>query len=234
MAQKKQSSKSYAASTVVSTNGSSEDHRAFAETVAPQYDLLPETAAPEIDLDAALGDEDALRHELLDEAPLPIEVRVPRKREFFAVHPTYRRLAEIVEYAPEGKLQRDYYLVAPEMKPLIEDEDKRTVELVFCQSFKSRGWFWWPINLDPDGTDNSWNRSSRKVADEIRAKGYWGRRVSQKAAKQYITKWAPAGHTLPTWPEQSKNDLLREAFIKAERYIDNTAHPVYLELEGAA
>ena len=212
-----------------------------AEPAAPEQDIghdgadQPLASAPKpIDLDAALGDEQALRHELLEEAPLPIEVRDPRKREFIAVHPSYRRLAEVVEYTVEGKLQRDYYLVAPEMKPLIEDEDKRTVELVFCQSFKTRGWFWWPLKLDPDGAENSWNKSARKVADGIRARGYWGRRVSQKAARQYVPKWAPDGHTVPTWPDKSQRDLLHEAFITAERYIDSPSHPVFLDLEGAA
>jgi hypothetical protein len=239
MAQNSKTRKSFAAATLVPTNGTGEDSFAHAETAAPAQNTLDEAQkileTPAIDLNAALGDEDALRHQLLEEGELPIEVRPPRKREFFIVHPAFRRLAELVEYAPDGSLSRAYYLLAPGMKALIEEEDKKTVELVFCCSAKTRGYFWWPINLNPEGRENAWNESSRQVADEIRQRQQWARRLSRRSSGRYTTKWADEGtFGPPTWPNQSRDELLHDAFIKSGHCIDTPQHPVYLDMEGRA
>jgi hypothetical protein len=252
VAQSRKISKSFVAPIIVSTNGFGEEHAALAETACPPMDV-PEDPAEELedalgpeastlppvddsddddDIEDALGDEDALRHELLDEVPIPIEVRAPRKREFLAVHPTYRRVTEVVEYAPEGRVGRDYYLIASRMKPMIEQEDKRPVELVLCQSMKTRGYFVWPVNLDRDGQDNVYNRSSREFADEVRAKQWWHRRVNRHG--RYVPK--PAAEESvepPSWPERSWTDLLAEAFSKGKT-IKNVNHPAYADIEGRA
>jgi hypothetical protein len=232
MPEKSERRKPFSASPTVTINGTGDEPVAYAETIAPSEDLPP-AVPPEIELDAALGDEDALRHQLLEEGELPVEVRPPRKREFFAVHPTYRRLAEVVEYAPEGSLARDYYLLAPDMKALVEEEDRKTVELVFCCSAKTRGYFWWPINLNQDGRENTWNESSRQVADEIRQRQQWARRLSRRSSGRYVPKWADDGtFPLPVWPDKSQREFLHEAFIKAGHLIDSPQHPVYRDLEG--
>ena len=219
----------------------------LAETAAPQQDLPSDeldealgSPSPTIvggdrdendegdapyDLDAALGDETALRHELLDTAPTPITVRPPRKREFIAVHPTYARVATIVEYSSNG-MSREFYLATPHIKARLEDEDKKTVVLRLFQSLKDRTWSIWPINLDQDGRDNTWNRSSLAIADE--AAQYWGKRVNIKT--QYVYRRAPPGHEPPTWPDKSWKEILEEAF--KDRILSSPNHPVVMDLEG--
>jgi hypothetical protein len=222
------------------------DAASLPELVAPEHDLPddgleealrnpPQPPAPSdeggdegdepFNLDEALGDENALRHELLDTAPPPIAVRAPRKREFITVHPRYQRVATILEYSADG-MSRDYYIATPHIKARLETEDKKTALLRLCQSLKDRTWFVWPLILDQDGRENAWNRSSLAFADE--AARYWGRRVNAKT--QYVYRKAEAGHEPPTWPDKPWQDILAEAF--KDRLLASPNHPVILDLEG--
>jgi hypothetical protein len=190
----------------------------------------PSKPAVNIDLDDVLGDEQALKHGLLVDEPPPIEVRVPRKREFLMVHPTYCRVAQIVEYtAPDG-MGRTYYLATGNMRRKLEEEDVKTVLLVPCMSLADQSVFLWPINVDEDGNENVWNESSRRFAE--RAKAYWARRVSYRKSggQGYGVKFAPGGKELAKWPEKSMAELITEAF--RDRIIDSVDHPVYQALEG--
>jgi hypothetical protein len=192
----------------------------------------PSKSPVEIDLDDVLGDERALKHDLLEDVPPLIEVRVPKRREYFMVHPTMERVTQVVEYtAPQG-IGRAYYLVTSNMKRRLEDEDLKTVRLVVCVSMLDKSLFLWPINEDDAGSENTWNVSSRKHAE--RARGYWARRVSHRkgGGTGYGTKFAPEGHALPEWPAKTMKDLLKEAFIDGGMIIDSPEHPVFRELEG--
>jgi hypothetical protein len=185
-----------------------------------------------IDLDDALGDERALKHDLLEDAPPVVEVRVPKKREYFMVHPMLERVTQVVEYtAPEG-IGRAYYLATGNMRRKLEDEDLKTVRLVVCMSLMDRAIFLWPMNEDDEGSDNAWNTSSRQHAE--RAKGYWARRVSHRKSggKGYGTKFAPEGHPLPEWPDKSMRAWLVEAFQEGGRIIDSVDHPIFRALDG--
>jgi hypothetical protein len=208
----------------------------MAEPPAPEPDLEdalgeePTGSAPqareEFDLDDALGDEDALKHDMVADVVPPPEVREPRKREYLRVHPTYARVATMVEYALPGTMERGYYLATGRMKALIEEEDLRVVRLVLCQSLQTRAWFVWPVKLDRDGKENAWNRSTERFVSE--AKMRWARRVNRKT--EYGTKFAPGDHDPPTWPKQTWKEMLLEAFL--DRVIDSREHPVFLALEG--
>jgi hypothetical protein len=195
----------------------------------PTTSLKPPVA---LDLDDALGDERALKHDLLEDVSPTVEVRVPRKREFFMVHPTLERVTQVVEYAaPEG-LGRAYYLATSNMRRKLEDEDLKTVRLVVCMSLTDRSIFLWPMNEDGEGADNPWNTSSRQHAE--RAKRYWARRVSHRkgGGKGYGTKFAPEGHPLPEWPAKTMREWLVEAFQEGGRIIDSVDHPVFRALEA--
>jgi hypothetical protein len=232
----------------LSPNGSPpHDQARLATAEAPAQDLpddLPDLHAedPEpiaspkpavtIDLDDALGDERALKHDLLEDTPPVIDVRVPKKREYFMVHPTLERVTQVVEYtAPEG-IGRAYYLATSQMRRKLEEEDLKTVRLVVCMSLTDRSIFLWPMNEDDEGSENPWNTSSRKHAE--RAKGYWARRVSHRkgGGKGYGTKFAPPGHPLPEWPEKTMREWLIEAFQEGGRIIDSVDHPVFRALDA--
>jgi hypothetical protein len=212
------------------------DAFATAETAAPEQDLEdalgeePTGSTPrapeEFDLDDALGDENALKHDMVADVVQPPEVREPRKREYLMVHPTYSRVATVVEYALPGTMERGYYLATGRMKALIEEEDLRVVRLVLCQSLQTRAWFIWPVKLDRDGKENAWNRSTERFVTD--AKTRWARRVNRKT--EYGTKFAPGDHDPPTWPKQTWKEILQEAFTG--RVIDSREHPVFLALEG--
>ena len=213
-----------------------QDAFAAAEPAAPEQDLEdalgeePTVSTPrapaEFDLDDALGDENALKHDMVADVVPPPEVREPRKREYLRVHPTYARVATVVEYALPGTMERGYYLATGRMKASIEEEDLRVVRLVLCQSLQTRAWFIWPMKLDRDGKENAWNRSTERFVTD--AKTRWARRVNRKT--EYGTKFAPGELDAPTWPPQSWKEILREAF--AGRVIDSREHPVFLALEG--
>jgi hypothetical protein len=212
------------------------DSLATAETAAPEQDLEdalgeePTGSAPRapegFDLDDALGDESALKHDMVADVVQPPEVREPRKREYLMVHPTYSRVATVVEYALPGTMERGYYLATGRMKALIEEEDLRVARLVLCQSLQTRAWFIWPVKLDRDGKENAWNRSSERFVADVKTR--WGRRVNRKTG--YGTRFAPGDHDPPTWPPQTWKEILHEAFTS--RVIDSREHPVFLALEG--
>jgi hypothetical protein len=209
---------------------------AVAETAAPERDLddalgqeavtSPQpSAVPNFDLDAALGDEDALKSDMVADVEQPPEVRAPKKREFIMVHPTFSRVATVIEYTPVGSVGRAYYLATGEIKKHIEEEDLRVVRLVLCQSLATRAWFIWPMNVNPDGRENAWNTSSERFAEEAKAK--WARRVNRKTG--YGTKFAPGDNPPPTWPDKPWKAVIAEAF--AGRIIDSPEHPVFVGLE---
>jgi hypothetical protein len=183
------------------------------------------TNIPAFDLDAALGDEQALKSDTLVDIAPPIAVRPPKKREFLRVHPTYSRLAEVVEYIPTDAMERSYYLISPGLKSRLEEEDRKVVRLVLCQSLADKTWFIWPMDVNADGKENAWNKSSDVFADE--AKTRWARRVNRRTA--YGIKYHPGNAGEPTWPEKSFKEILGEVF--ADRYIDSSEHPVFRALE---
>jgi hypothetical protein len=213
-----------------------QDAFAPAEPAAPEQDLEdalgeePTVSAPrapaEFDLDDALGDENALKHDMVADVVPPPEVREPHKREYLTVHPTYARVATVVEYALPGTMERGYYLATGRMKACIEEEDLRVVRLVLCQSLQTRAWFIWPVKLDRDGKENAWNRSTERFVND--AKTRWARRVNRKT--EYGTRFSPGDHDPPTWPTQTWKEILKEAFTG--RVIDSREHPVFLALEG--
>jgi hypothetical protein len=208
---------------------------AVVEATAPESDvqdaLGPEVAtsarqpSPNFDLDAALGDEDALKSDMVADVEQPPEVREPKKREFLMVHPTYARVATVVEYAPAGAVGRSYYLATAEMKRHIEEEDLRVVRLVLCQSLATKAWFIWPMKVNPDGRENAWNASSERFAEEAKFK--WARRVNRRTG--YGTKFAPGDNPGPTWPDKPWKEIILDAF--AGRIIDSPEHPVFIGLE---
>jgi hypothetical protein len=199
---------------------------ALGDGVRPDAKKPPVT----IDLDDVLGDEQALKHDLLEHTPPPIEVRAPRKREFIMVHPTYCRTAVVVEYtAPDG-IGRTYYLATSHMRRKMEDEDLKTVNLVPCISMTDGALFLWPMNIDEVGTENSWNSSSRTFAEN--AKKYWARRVSHKKSGGvgYGTRYAPEGKELAKWPEGTIKEWIADAF--KDRILATEEHPVYRDIQG--
>jgi hypothetical protein len=146
MAQSRTPRQSYEPPASVPVNGNDgeipQDAFVTAETAAPEQDLEdalgeePTVSAPrapkEFDLDDALGDENALKHDMVADVVQPPEVREPRKREYLMVHPTYARVATVVEYALPGTMEKGYYLATGRMKAFIEEEDLRVVRLVLC------------------------------------------------------------------------------------------------------
>jgi hypothetical protein len=210
------------------TNSSTNGHCAI-----PREDIFeepsvenPSQASTAINLDELLGDEEALRHDMLADTEVPIDVRRPRKREFHAVHPTYERIAVVVEHSVAGSLGRSYYATTKTMRARMEEEDLKRVKLVLCQSLSDRSWFVCPLNLDEAGrSENLYNRSALQFAED--AKGRFARRVNRGRA--YVAKFAPEGTPPPTWPETPWVEILAEVF--RERTIDSQEHPVYVELE---
>jgi hypothetical protein len=183
-----------------------------------------------IDLDDALGDEQALKHDVLEHEPPPIEVRAPRKREFIMVHPTYCRTVMVVEYqAPDG-IGRAYYLATSSMRRKLEEEDLKIVNLVPCISLTDHALFLWPMNVDDVGTENLWNSSSRTFAEN--AKRYWARRVSHKKSggTGYGTRYAPEGKEPAKWPAGTLKEWIADAF--KDRILATEDHPVYRDIQG--
>jgi hypothetical protein len=152
------------------------------------------------------------------EMPSKIEIRQPRKAEYFRVHPDDRSPALGIVVS-----DKETYVVDPDIVAAIED-DVKIVEL--CVAINREGeHFLLPVPFD---TSNQWNASARQVADK--AKTSWVRRDAKHAQGQYVATTALGDLEEPQWGEQSFGDLFASAV--SGRHIDSIDHPVVKRLRG--
>jgi len=87
----------------------------------------------------------------------------------------------------------------------------------------------WPIRLpNPDGSDNPWFESARRVA--VQAEREWVRMVANREARGYDVFTSVGDFDEPVWSEHSFADLLKIAF--AGKVIDKPGHSAIATLKG--
>lgn len=156
-----------------------------------------------------------------------LAVRKPTKQEYFRLHadPQYRLTCAVLEIKDE----REFYLVTPEMLPLLA-EDVRHVELCLCQNRQGVPFIWTVPITGPDGRSNSWHESAREAANL--AEKSWVRMIAVMAEGGYSLYRATGAIPEPEWPEKSMAELLKLAF-KDGKLIDSVDHPIVQQLNGA-
>jgi hypothetical protein len=157
-------------------------------------------------------------------------VPVGKPKDYFrvATDPAYRRRTELYVHKQEGVIDVHNYIVAPNMRGLIEEA--LPVTLVTCV-YRDGTPRLWPIKFPKDGmNDNAaWisARSAAKTGMEKWVKLMWVRGV-------YMTRDAQPGYAPDLdWTKLPPfNELVRLAFGD-HGIIRDTGHPIYRELFGA-
>lgn len=155
-----------------------------------------------------------------------VPVRRPKRTEFVRVHPDY--VLDTLLLEREGEMDREVYLVAPEMQSLVLPELRRTRLFV---TINRRGTlFLWPIKLPRDDND-----SGRRVADTAlegaqQARSLWTKLAWNRDLGGYEVARAKGDLGEPQWPDKSLRDLLEIAF--RHYLIDSPDHAVIKELQG--
>jgi hypothetical protein len=157
-------------------------------------------------------------------------IPVGKPRDFFRTHPspTYRATTEMYTHKPEGAIDVQHYLVAPEMRGCILEARPC---ILICVVDRAGGARLWPIPSPRDGEhDNDAWVSARAAARE--GLDRWTRLVWHKRA--YKTRPALPGYAPD--PDFSKlppfEEMVRIAFGE-HGIIRDGDHPIYRELFGA-
>jgi len=158
-------------------------------------------------------------------------IPVGKPKDFFRVHPDeiYRRRTELYTHKPEGSIDEQHYILAPEMRGRIPEARPSTIVTVIYRDGSLR---LWPVYFPRDGErdNDAWvsARSAAKAAMTTWVKLVWDRRA-------YLTREAGKGYAPdPDWTKLPPfTDLINLAF-KEHGIIRDTNHPIYRELFGVA
>ena len=168
------------------------------------------------DFGADLGVEKLLRQ---------VPVRKPPRQDFFRVRAdeVFRLDTAIIEL----KEDREYYLIAPEMRNQLlgELQPVRVFTCVNRQGVISL----WPCKLPGlDGRQNPWHQTALEAAEL--AMKCWVRVVANMSLGGYETFAAQSDIPDPEWPEHTLQELLGIAF--GSHFVDRPDHPLINRLLG--
>ncbi len=156
-----------------------------------------------------------------------IPVRKPAKDEWVRVNPdeAFTLQTGVVEL----KTERETYLVARPLWPLLANESTFSCRTLFSAVTRAGVFLFWPVRLPgPDGRLDSWNAAAMQAA--LFARTRWVRMAANMSLGAYDVTVATARIADPVWPEKSMRDLLSIAFH--DRFIDTMNHPALRRLRG--
>lgn len=157
-----------------------------------------------------------------------VPVRKPPAQSFIYVRPGNEWRLDSVALI-ELKEDREYFLVDPELTPLIDSEWQPFTLAVYA--LRGNSVALWPIRLPgSDGKDNDWWVSARDVVQHHAGK--WIRVKANMEVGGYDVFQAQADLAEPEWPDVTFPKLLEIAFDQRKHRIDSEDHPVLLKLRG--
>jgi hypothetical protein len=129
----------------------------------------------------------------------------------------------------ENGMDREAYLVAPELQHLVLPELRRTRLHV---AINKRGTtILWPIKLPAEqGSDRNRRVTDTALQAAEAAKSQWVKVVWDRDLGGYTLFKAKGDLGEPQWPDKSFRDLIEIAF--RHNVIDRPDHPTIRELEG--
>jgi hypothetical protein len=156
-----------------------------------------------------------------------VPVRKPKRDEFVRVHPEH--VLDTLLLERDTGMERESYLVAPEVQHLVLPDLRRTRLFV---AINKRGGtvFLWPIKLPLDGNDTGRRVAETALQCADQAKTLWVKQMWNRDLGGYEMFRAKADLGDPQWPDKSFRDLLELAF--RHNRIDREDHPVIRELSG--
>lgn len=155
-----------------------------------------------------------------------VPVRKPTRQEFVRVKPGEKD--RITTAILELKVDRESYLVAPEMWNELPGEIKPT--LLVTTITRHGDLLLWPVKLPGlDGRSNNWHESALDAAKQ--AESMWVKVVANLNIGAYDVYEATGNIPEPEWPEYSFEEILEKAF--RDKYIQDFDHPAVKKLLGA-
>jgi hypothetical protein len=163
----------------------------------------------------------------VQKALLTVPVRKPDKAWFVRVRPGDEHRLETC--VVELKEERETYLVAPALWPVLAGESTFAPRALFTAVNRQGVAFLWPVRLPgPDGKIDSWSQSALEAARL--AEGHWVRVQANLSLGAYDVFQATGPLPDPRWPDEPLRDLLKIGF--KGRYIEAPDHPVLRKLRG--
>ena len=153
----------------------------------------------------------------------------PKGEWWVRVHPSesYSLETAVIEL----KEDREVYLVAPSLWPVLADEPTFGPRALFTSMNRQGRLFLWPCRLPgPDGKTPDWITLPLEAVRQARtgwARFFWDAGQGRHRIKTAAAEWAE-----PTWPDLSFPQLLKLAF--KDRFIQTADHPVLRKLRGEA
>ena len=158
-------------------------------------------------------------------------IPVGKPKDFFRTHPNpdYRRQTEIYVHKPEGAIDEQTYIIAPNMQGRILEAKAATIVTVIYRDGSVR---LWPIKHPRDGDkDNDAWATARSIARrgiDCWTKILWLRR-------SYVSRDALSGYAPdPDWTKVPPFEELVAIAFGEHGVIASESHPIYRELFGAA
>lgn len=142
------------------------------------------------------------------------------------MHPDYVSDALVLER--DDGLDRECFLVAPEVQHLVLPELRRT--RLFTAITKRGTVFLWPIKLPSDDNDRFRRMADTALQAAEQAKTLWVKVVWNRDLGGYEMFRAKGDLGEPQWPDKSFRDLIEIAFRL--NLISREDHPVIRELAG--
>jgi hypothetical protein len=161
------------------------------------------------------------------------KIRTPIRNEFFRAF-GYKQVFNLHEDKPDGKIDKDFYVVMPQMAAAMEGETFKAY-LVPCVN-KHQIPFIWPVRiLEADDKASSWV-DTRHLAVEM-AEGKWVKiRANQKQGAGYYDIFQAKGELgEPEFPAKDATSYLQvlDEAIPKERKIATPDHPIFFKkIEG--
>jgi hypothetical protein len=156
-----------------------------------------------------------------------VPVRKPGRTEFVRTHPDH--VLDVLLLEISSGLDRDCYLVTPEVQHLVLPELRRT--RLFVAITKRGTVFLWPIKLPMEGNDRIRRVSDTALQGAEQCKTLWTKIVWNSDLGGYELFRAKGDLGEPKWPEDKTfRDLIEIAF--RHHLIDREDHPVIRELAG--
>ena len=167
---------------------------------------------------------EALKPDKGDALSDSVAVRKPEKHEYFRVLSGEQN--RLTTLALMDKVNKDTYMVAPNLRTILEDDLQMVVFVVVIN--REGKVFIWPVKHPTNGVDYEWWESEREAASK--GEDRWVRMMADIGIGRYKIKEATGNLPEPIWPESSFEKLLKEAF--ENRYIQSTDHPMVKRLTG--
>jgi len=153
-----------------------------------------------------------------------LEVRYPKKQEFFRVHPDEQMRIQTKLLLIDA--DKKWYLVAKNVWPELSDE-LTAVTLMVCINDDGVQ-FLWPMKVSPQGQSNGWNDSALNGA--TKAVTRWVRLVADITRGRRRIILGNENLPEPEWEAATLSDMIQKAF--KDTYIDSLDHHVLKKLRG--